>query len=106
MNNLMQQEQQQLHECANCHRELPQSDYYITRGKRDCYCKLCRRNTARGTYIEALRRSLVRKPYIVITEVDDPEVRLLLIKKALQTVRQSIERKRQRERELEYEAEE
>lgn len=103
MNNLTQQ---QLHECGNCHRKLPQSDYYITRGKRDNYCKHCRREAARGSYIEARRRLLIRKPYIVITEVDDPEVRLLLIKKALQTVRQSIERKRQRERELEYEAEE
>ena len=103
MNNLTQQ---QLHACGNCHRELPLSDYYITRGKRDNYCKHCRREAARDNYLEARRRSLIRKPYIVITEVDDPEVRLLLIKKALQTVRQSIERKRQRERELEYEAEE
>ena len=103
MNNLMQQEQQ-LFKCGNCHRELPQSDYYTTRGKRDSYCKCCRKSVARGGYLQARRRSFTRKSYLVITEIDNRDVRMMLIKNALQKVHESIERKSLRNRELDYQA--
>ena len=95
MNELLNQD---LYVCGCCKRELPLECFYITRyQERDGYCKDCRRKSSSGTYSTGRKKhNRRRKNYPIITEIDDREVRMELIKHALLTVRDSKERRRRK----------
>lgn len=85
--------------CKQCGRELPQEFFYVNRQTQylDIYCKECRKEISRrrynnGSWIRKEQRN--RYSYLVITQVEDPLVRMELILHALKVVRQSIEHKR------------
>ena len=94
-----------LRRCACCHRELPLQDFYRSNhsnGSVDSYCKPCRRRLSR---VQRKQTALsdaeeeMRPPYPVITRTESREERMRMILHALKTVRESVERKRRRERE-------
>ena len=69
------------------------------------YCKECRKSASRK-YRKTEKRTLARddrEPYPVITSTKDPDLRQKLILSALQTVRASIKRKKQKLCEVEAE---
>lgn len=88
--------------CTRCGRRLPLAEFYrnAVSGRIDSHCKDCRREAGRR---RRLRRTLetctctAPRPYPVITRLPDREERLRLIRKALQTVAESIRRRRERE---------
>lgn len=90
-----------LHACGCCKRELPQSAFYINKrtSKVDCYCRECRKKNS-GRHREVDRYMIQTEnnasSYPVITRTEDPELRKILIRNALQTVANSIERKRKK----------
>ncbi len=94
---------QNLYVCGSCKRELPQECFYVTKaGQRDRYCKECRRRHSAQRYTTNRRaENRRRRTYPVITQISDPAVRLALIKRALQAVAQSVERRRRKRWELE-----
>ena len=81
--------------CGCCKRSLPASAFYINKktGLPGNYCKECRKTVSRNH----------RNP--VITSTEDPTLRRELILHALETVAASIERKRRKVRESEFESE-
>lgn len=90
--------------CLRCRRELP-ADAFYTRDRQqrpDSYCKECRkaanriRRKAGNAHTEG---ETCPRRYPVITDIRQRDVRLHLILKALQTVRESVERKRRKQRE-------
>lgn len=95
--------------CGRCKSSLPLEEFYLigTDGHADCYCKSCRRTISREQRKNDLYAQFVdKKPsYPVITALtDDREMRLVLINKALGQVRKSIEQKREKEKEKEFNA--
>lgn len=85
--------------CKQCGRELPQEFFYVNRQTQclDIYCKGCRKEISRrrynsGNWIRKEQRN--RYSHLVITQVEDPLVRMELILHALKVVRQSVEHKR------------
>lgn len=85
--------------CKQCGRELPQEFFYVNRQTQclDIYCKGCRKEIGRrrynsGSWIRKEQRD--KYSYLVITQVEDPIVRMELILHALKVVRQSVEHKR------------
>ena len=100
-------EEQTLHVCGCCKRPLPTDAFYISRatGLPGNYCKECRKSASRK-YRKTEKRTLARddrEPYPVITSTKDPDLRQKLILSALQTVRASIKRKKQKLCEVEAE---
>lgn len=93
--------------CGCCKRSLPANAFYINRktGLPGNYCKECRKSASRnGRKTEKL--SLARNKeasYPVITCTEDPVLRHELILHALETVAASMERKRWKVRESEFE---
>lgn len=95
--------------CRRCKRSLPPEEFYRIRtgDHLDCYCKSCRRSTSREQRKKDLyARFIDKKPsYPVITALsDNQEMRMVLINKALGRVRKSIEQKREKEKEKEFNA--
>ena len=93
--------------CGCCKRSLPADAFYINRktGLPGNYCKECRKSASRK-YRKTEKRTLARddrEPYPVITSTKDPDLRQKLILSALQTVRASIKRKKQKLCEVEAE---
>lgn len=85
--------------CGYCHRELSVDLFYFNKSTRlpDNYCKECRKKISTGRYRDAQAVEMTRN-YPVITEIRDHELRMAFILHALQVVRQSMMRKRERER--------
>lgn len=86
-----------LRTCGCCHQELPIEAFYISKRTHhaDNYCKECRKALTSDQY----RNNRVMessRSYPVITQITDPERRMVLILQALQTVSKSIARKQQR----------
>lgn len=94
---------QNLYVCGCCKRELPLEEFYMTRRTvRDGYCKACRCQASQRGYSTKRRcNNKRRRNYPVITDIADREVRLELLRNALQTVSQSMERKSRKRWELE-----
>lgn len=88
--------------CRRCLRELPLSDFYLKNRLHtpDSYCKTCRKEDNRlrrkQRTCPAEAESSTAPRYPLITDTDDPELRMSLIRHALQTVRASVLRKRKR----------
>ncbi|GCB33185.1 hypothetical protein [Bacteroides faecalis] len=85
--------------CKQCGRELSQEFFYVNRQTQclDIYCKGCRKKIGRcpynsGSWIRKEQRN--KYSYLVITQVEDPLVRMELILHVLKVVRQSVEHKR------------
>lgn len=85
--------------CGCCHRVLAVDLFYFNKSTRlpDNYCKECRKKISNVRYHDT---QAVEKPrhYPVITEIRDHELRMVFILHALRVVRQSVMRKRERER--------
>lgn len=73
--------------------------FYFNKSTRlpDNYCKECRKKISTSRYRDAQAVEMTRN-YPVITEIRDHELRMAFILHALQVVRQSMIRKRERER--------
>lgn len=102
-------EVQTLFVCGCCKRSLPASAFYINKktGLPGNYCKECRKTVSRN-HRKNEKRSLAydrESNYPVITSTEDPMLRRELILHALETVAASIERKRRKVRESEFECE-
>lgn len=89
--------------CGHCHRELPVEAFYTDHStqKPDRYCIACRKEISRTRYRE-LHSENKKHKYPVITEINDRQLRITLIKHALKTVNESLTRKQQQQRELDY----
>ncbi len=89
--------------CGRCNASLT-LDHFYKSSKRghDNYCKSCRIEVSQRTYVRQLAKGSRKKSYLVITEVEDQKLRLALIKHALHTVQASMERRRQKIHEAEY----
>lgn len=89
--------------CACCGRRLPLSEFYVAArtGRPDSRCKQCRREASHRQRCKDKHDATpgCRRTYPVITEVDDPALRMSLIRRALRRVAESKERKRRREEE-------
>ena len=93
--------------CGCCKRSLPASAFYINKktGLPGNYCKECRKTVSRN-HRKNEKRSLAcdrESNYPVITSTENPTLRRELILHALETVAASIERKRRKVRESEFE---
>lgn len=90
--------------CGRCNAALTLEHFYkSTKRGRDNYCKSCRTEVSQKTYVKKLAKGPKRRTYLVITEVEDQHLRLALIKHALEMVQASMERRRQKIHEAEYE---
>ena len=94
--------------CSHCHQTLPIEEFYIVNkrtGKRDAYCKTCRRlmNRLRQHPDEQPAPEARPRRRTLICEETDPERRMQLILQACSVVRESVMRKRMRMREEEGE---
>lgn len=96
-----------LYVCGCCKRSLPANAFYINRktGLPGNYCKECRKTASRnGRKTEKLSLAGNKEvSYPVITNTEDPVLRRELILHALETVAASMERKRRKVRESEFE---
>ena len=93
-------QKQTLYVCGCCKHTLPSEAFYVDKktGLPNNYCKECRKSASRK-YRKTEKRTLARddrEPYPVITSTKDPDLRQKLILSALQTVRASIKRKKQK----------
>lgn len=100
-------QKQTLYVCGCCKHTLPSEAFYVDKktGLPNNYCKECRKSASRK-YRKTEKRTLARddrEPYPVITSTKDPDLRQKLILSALQTVRASIKRKKQKLCEVEAE---
>ena len=100
-------QKQTLYVCGCCKHTLPSEAFYVDKrtGLPSNYCKECRKSASRK-YRKTEKRTLARddrEPYPVITSTKDPDLRQKLILSALQTVRASIKRKKQKLCEVEAE---
>ena len=100
-------QKQTLYACGCCKQTLPSDAFYVDKrtGLPSNYCKECRKSASRK-YRKTEKRTLARddrEPYPVITSTKDPDLRQKLILSALQTVRASIKRKKQKLCEVEAE---
>ena len=93
--------------CSRCRRSLPPSEFYHRVGRKpDHYCKPCRVEDSRLRYRrKAHARWVEARPGGTLVEVTDREERLLLIRRALQVVRQSVEARSRKRRMAEFLAE-
>ncbi len=86
--------------CGCCKLALPLEAFYVNKktGRPANYCKECRKSASRQRRKEEKYAWVneARAPHPVITETEDPELRLKLIHSALATVAASIQRKKQR----------
>lgn len=101
-NNMSTLMNQSLHICGCCKRELPREAFYTNKHTHvpDNYCKECRKANA-CKHRKRNKRALLenKKPSRqIITEVEDPELRMLLIRHALKVVADSIRRKQEKEK--------
>ena len=94
-------QKQTLYVCGCCKHTLPSEAFYVDKktGLPNNYCKECRKSASRK-YRKTEKRTLARD---VITSTKDPDLRQKLILSALQTVRASIKRKKQKLCEVEAE---
>lgn len=88
-----------MHVCKNCKRELSLESFYVNKTTQcpDRYCKECRKSLSRRQYSSGKRLRPIagaEPSYPIITQVEDRQQRIQLIRNALQTVQQSMERKR------------
>ncbi|WP_291529644.1 hypothetical protein [Bacteroides sp. UBA939] len=95
-----------LHTCKYCNQALPLDSFYVNRTtlQPDKYCKQCRKAINHKRYKkEKLSTGIPpeRLPYPVITQIEDRETRLQLIRNARQRVRLIVERKKKRIKEEE-----
>ena len=100
-------QKQTLYVCGCCKHTLPSEAFYVDKktGLPNNYCKECRKSASRK-YRKTEKRTLARddrEPYPVITSTKDPDLRQKLILSALQIVRASIKRKKQKLCEVESE---
>lgn len=97
---------QPLRRCSCCHRLLPLSAFYLKgpSQKPDHCCKECRKadNRIRRKAAKCSVKEEAPRRYPVITEIEKESVRLYLLRKALQTVRESVLRKRRRRYEEDF----
>lgn len=86
--------------CGCCHRELAVDLFYFNKSTRlpDNYCKECRKKISTVRYRDSQAVEKTRN-YPVITKIQDHGLRMAFILHALRVVRQSMMRKRERERE-------
>lgn len=93
--------------CSRCRRSLSPEEFYHRVGhKPDHYCKSCRVEDSRLRYRrKAHARWVEARPSGTLVEVADREERLLLILRALQVVRQSVEARSRKRRMAEFLAE-
>ena len=100
-------EEQTLRVCGCCKRPLPTDAFYISRatGLPGNYCKECRKSASRnGRQKEKCSLTCDKEAaYPVITRTEDPALRHALILHALGVVSASMERKRRKDRESEFE---
>ena len=90
----MVKKSQKLKTCVLCQQEKKITEFSINRrGDVDSYCTLCRRAVSRRMYLQFRVGFLTPRSYPVITETDDPERRMELIRRAKRTVQASIERR-------------
>lgn len=89
--------------CGFCHQELPIDSFYRNKQTNlpDSYCKECRKSISNVHYRDhlAAEKGLY---YPVITDITDRDLRLKLIRHALEVVRLSIERRNRRRRDDDY----
>lgn len=92
--------------CSHCKRELSAEAFYFNSKKQcyDNYCKECRKVSSRKQRENKTCLLFVNNEchYPVITWIDDERIRMLLILKALQKVRESVVRKLQKQHEKEF----
>ena len=85
---------QKLKACALCKHEKKITEFSVNKqGKVDSYCTSCRRSVSRRSYLQFRIAFLAPRNYPVITETEDPERRMELIRHAKLTVQASIERR-------------
>ena len=103
---MKQASESSIHICSHCKRELPASDFYFNSKKQcyDNYCKECRKLSSRKQRENKSCLLFVNYTchYPVITQVDDGQLRMLLILQALQKVRESMARKLKKQHEREF----
>lgn len=89
--------------CSCCKRSLPPSAFYADKktGLPGNYCKECRKTASRN-HRTAEKRLRPTGDYPVITRTEDPSLRGELLRHALRTVAESIERKNRKLKELDY----
>lgn len=89
--------------CACCKRELSSAEFYFNHRKQvfDKYCKECRKKRSRQ---QRKTDSPTRKAknYLIITEVEDKELRMKLIYQVRNTIQASVQRKREKQKYDEY----
>lgn len=97
--------QTEMRQCPCCHRQLPLTEFYVNArtGKPDSRCKACRRQASRIQRGKSALgpRTETRRSYLVLTEVEDRELRMTLIRHALRVVAESVRRRREREAAME-----
>lgn len=99
---------QPLYFCGCCKQKLPLAAFYINSKTQSPsnYCKECRKAVSRVKYDSDKGSQIGPKArhYPVITQIEDPETRKVLLLHALQVVAESITRKRERDKKNEYES--
>lgn len=99
---------QPLNFCGCCKQSLPLAAFYINNKTQrpDNYCKECRKAVSRIQYgsDKSARIGTKIRHYPVITQVEDPETRKVLLLHALQVVAESIARRREKEKKKESES--
>lgn len=91
-----------LYECCRCHRELPKEYFYVAnreKGLTDRYCKDCRKAVSMQQYMKRSGQGTPPRQYPLITEESDPKRRMALIMNAVKTVKESVKRKSDADRE-------
>ena len=92
--------------CGKCKQNLPLEAFYINKKTQcpDRYCKECRKQNNRSVQKGYARLRFVNEPkyHLVITRINDREVRLKLILHALHLVNESIARKQRKVREADF----
>lgn len=93
------------HTCGHCKRTLPLTAFYINKktGLPQNYCKECRRAANRQSRLDEkmLAATDHDKKRVVITQIEDPMLRMHYLMKAINTVHESIRRKKARQKEEE-----
>lgn len=92
--------------CGHCKRELPKEAFYFNQRKQcpDNYCKECRKRSSGKQRNNDQDFNFVnrKRMYPVITQISDSKLRMALIMQALQKIRESVEKKRKKQHEQEF----
>lgn len=73
--------------CSTCHQSLPKEAFYTTcRGKLESRCKNCRRIDSNNRYARVRLEGLPKRIYRVITQIDDRDERINMIKRSLDKI--------------------